>query len=209
MMNDIFVAILLAASVFGIVSGSEGDVSAAILRSGKDTAELMLTVTGGMVLWSGILSVAEQSGLTDILAGAVRPLLRIIMPGLRKGSRAERYVCMNIAANILGLGNAATPPGIRAMKELSLQREGSLDQPSNEMVTFAVINTASVQLIPATVMTLRSAAGSSDPACIMPCVWVASVCALTAGLLVCKALQPRSHSPADGRWNQIGADNND
>ena len=191
MMNDIFAAILLAASIFGIMSGSEGDVSAAMLRSGRDTAELMMTVTGGMALWSGIMSVAEKSGLTDILAGTVRPLLRIIMPGLQKGSQAEKYVCMNIAANMLGLGNAATPPGIRAMQELARQREGSTGKPSNEMVTFAVINTASVQLIPATVMTLRSAAGSSDPACIMPCVWITSVCALTAGLLVCRAMQTR------------------
>ena len=197
MMNYLFAAMLLAASFYGIASGSEGNVSAAILRSGTDTAQLMLTVAGGMVLWSGIMSIAEKSGLTELLAGVLRPVLRLIMPGLKKGSAAERFVCMNITANILGLGNAATPPGIRAMKELSRQREGSPDKPSNEMMTFAVINTASVQFIPATVMTLRSAAGSSDPAGIIFCVWITSVCALSAGLMVCKALQPRSLPKTD------------
>ena len=193
MMNHLFVVMLLAASIAGIVSGNEGGVSEAILRSGMETAALMMTVTGGMVLWSGIMSVAEKSGLTDWLAGMIRPMLRIMMPGLQKGSQAEKYVCMNITANILGLGNAATPPGIRAMKELSGSRQGSLEKPNSDMVTFAVINTASVQLIPTTVMTLRSAAGSSAPACIVPCVWMTSVCALTAGLLVCRALESRLH----------------
>ena len=190
-MNYMFAFLLIAASIFGIASGNEGDVSAAILCSGNDTAELMLTVSGGMVLWSGIMSIAEKSGLTDILAGAVRPLLRVIMPGLEKGSPAERYVCMNITANMLGLGNAATPPGIRAMKALADSSADPTGKPSDEMVTFAVINTASVQLIPATVMTLRSAAGSADPAEIMPCVWISSLCALCAGLIMCKALQAK------------------
>ncbi|MBQ9902369.1 MAG: hypothetical protein IJM51_08310 [Clostridia bacterium] len=197
MMNYIFTAMILTAALFGIFSGHEGDVSAAILSSGKDTAELLLTVAGGMVLWSGVMSVAEKSGLTDILTAAVRPFLRFIMPGLKKDSAAERYVCLNITANILGLGNAATPPGIRAMKELAGSGKGSAEKPTDEMVTFAVINTASVQLIPATVMTMRSAAGSSDPAGIMPCVWAASVCALTAGLLICKAMQLRPHLRSD------------
>ena len=111
------------------------------------------------------------------------------MPDLEKGSDAEKYVCMNISANILGLGNAATPPGIRAMKAMASQNRCPDGRPSGEMVTFAVLNTASVQIIPATVMTLRSAAGSADPGGIMPCVWISSVCALTAGLLVCNVLR--------------------
>jgi Uncharacterized membrane protein, required for spore maturation in B.subtilis. len=190
MMNYIFAAMLMIAAIWGIFSGNGEAVSSAMLQSGISTAELMLTVTGGMVLWSGIMAIAEKSGLTDILAKFIRPLLRLIMPGLEKGSDAEKYVCMNISANILGLGNAATPPGLKAMRAMAEQHRHLNGRPDSEMVTFAVLNTASVQLIPATVMTLRSAAGSSDPGGIMPCIWITSLCALTAGLLVCKALHP-------------------
>ena len=159
-MNYIFAAMLLIASIWGIASGNGGNVSSALLQSGLNTVELMMTVTGGMVLWSGIMAIAEKSGLTDILAGTVRPLLRIIMPELQKGSPAEKYVCMNVVANILGLGNAATPPGIKAMLAMAEKNRLPDGRPDNDMVTFALINTASVQLIPATVMTLRTAAGT-------------------------------------------------
>lgn len=188
-MNYIFAAMIIVASVWGIVSGNVAEVCSAILQSGISTAQLMMTVAGGMVLWSGIMSIAEKSGLTDILARMVRPLLRLIMPGLKSGSDAEKYVCMNISANILGLGNAATPPGIKAMKAMAREYPDNGGKPSNEMATFALLNTASVQLIPTTVMTLRGAAGSSDPGGILPCVWITSLCALTAGLLMCGALQ--------------------
>lgn len=189
MMNYLFAAMLIVASLWGISSRSGAEVSSAMLQSGISTAELMMTVAGGMVMWSGLMSIAEKSGLTDLLAALIRPLLRVIMPGLERGSDAEKYVCMNISANILGLGNAATPPGLKAMKALSERNRHLCGRPSGEMVTFAVLNTASVQLIPATVMTLRSAAGSSDPGGILPCVWISSVCALAAGMLVCRALQ--------------------
>ena len=185
MMNTIFAALIIAACLWGMASGSAGETASAVLQSGIATAELMMTVGGGMVLWSGIMSIAEKAGLTDILAGLIRPLLRKIMPGLTKGSEAEKYVCMNVTANLLGLGNAATPPGIRAMQALAKQNPLKDGNPSRDMVTFAVLNTASVQIIPATVMTLRSAAGSADPAGIMPCVWLTSLCALAAGMIVC------------------------
>ena len=188
MMNYIFAAMITVAFLWGIVSGHGEDVSNAMLKSGLDTVELMMTVTGGMVLWSGIMAIAEKSGMTDILTTMIRPMLRLIMPGVKKGSDAEKYICMNISANILGLGNAATPPGLKAMRAMAVQNTDKNGNPSNEIVTFAVLNTASVQLLPATVMTLRSAAGSSDPGQILICVWIASLCALTAGLLMKKAL---------------------
>lgn len=194
MMNDIFAFLIISAAVWAMLSGSQAEVAGAILQSGKSTVELMLTVTGTMALWSGILSIAEKSGLTDAAARALRPLLRLVMPGLKKGGDAEKFVCVNVVANMLGLGNAATPPGIRAMKAMrdeSLPADGA---PSREMVTFAVINTASVQLIPTTVMSLRGAAGSEDPAGILLSVWITSLTALTAGLLMCSVLQAGSNS---------------
>ncbi len=189
MMNYIFAGMILTAAVWSFAAGSTADVSSAILQSGISTVELMMTVTGAMALWSGIMSVAEKSGITDTFTRWFRPLLRLLMPGLEKGSAAEKYVCMNVAANFLGLGNAATPPGIMAMRAMAQQNRHPKGGPSPEMVTFAVLNTASVQLIPSTVMTLRSSAGSQDPAGIMTCVWITSFCALAAGMLMCRALQ--------------------
>ena len=188
MMNYIFAALLTVAAIWGVASGNAEDVSDAVLQSGISAVELMKTVAGGMVLWSGVMAIADRSGLTDVVARVIRPVLRLIMPGLQRGSEAEKYVCMNISANVLGLGNAATPPGIRAVKAMAEHNGGIDGRPCSEMVTFVLLNTASVQLIPATVMTLRSAAGSSDPGGIIPCVWITSVCALAAGLLTRKAL---------------------
>jgi Uncharacterized membrane protein, required for spore maturation in B.subtilis. len=196
MMNKIFAVLVISAAVWAMASGSQADVAGAILQSGKNTVELMLTVTGTMALWSGILAIAEKSGLTDAAARALRPLLRLIMPGLKKGGDAEKFVCVNVVANILGLGNAATPPGIRAMKAMRSESQLPDGSPSREMVTFAVINTASIQLIPTTVMSLRGAAGSEDPAGILLSVWMTSLSALMAGLLMCAVFAGHSRQPS-------------
>ena len=188
MMNDIFAALILISAVWSIAAGRQPEAAEAILQSGSDVMRLMLTVTGAMALWSGILAIAEKSGLTGAAAVLLRPLLRRIMPGLARGGDAEKYICMNVVANVFGLGNAATPPGLKAMRALAGENHLPGQQPTREMVTFAVLNTASVQLIPTTVMSLRGAVGSKDPAGILVCVWISSLSALAAGLLMCLAL---------------------
>ena len=143
--------------------------------------KVLIEMAGSICLWSGLMAIADKSGISDRIAKLLSPALRLIMPELRPGSPALRAVSANVTANILGLGNAATPLGILAMKEM---KKTSLlhDSPDNSMVMFVVINTASLQLIPVTAAALRSAAGSSDPYGILPMVWISSAAALTAGI---------------------------
>ncbi len=189
MMNYIFAALILIAAVWGLFSGNTENVASAILESGGNTVELMLTVTGAMTLWSGIMAIAEKSELTSYATRIFRPLLRIIMPGLSQNKNAEKYVCMNIVSNILGLGNAATPLGLKAMKAMSNSPHALRGHATSDMITFAVLNTASIELVPTTILVLRAEHGSIDPMGIMPCVWISSILSLATGLLMCFILK--------------------
>lgn len=187
MMNYLFAAMIILAAVWGIFTGRSAEISQSILQSGSSTVQLMLTITGAMSLWNGIMAIAERSELTSHAAVFLGPAVRRLMPDLDKGSEAERFVCMNIISNILGLGNAATPLGLKAMAAMKQKSHG--ETATHDMITFAVINTASIQLVPTTLLIMRSQAGSSDPMCIMPCVWLTSIAALGAGLTTCFILK--------------------
>lgn len=189
MMNYVFAALIVAAAVWGIFSGNTSEVASAILESGGSTVELMLTITGAMTLWSGIMAIAEKSGITSYATRILRPLIRLIMPGLKKGGDAEKYVCMNVVSNILGLGNAATPLGLKAMKAMSDSPNAIQGRATSDMITFAVLNTASIELVPTTILVLRAEHGSADPMSIMPCVWITSALSLAAGLTMCLILK--------------------
>lgn len=189
MMNYLFAGLIVLAAVWGICTGHSADVASAVLESGGSTVKLMLSVAGAMTMWNGLMAIADKSELTRHVAVFLRPLLRLVMPGLSKNGRAEKFVCMNIVANLLGLGNAATPLGLRAMEEIRREQGLKNGAASREMMTFAVINTASLQLLPATVLVLRTEAGAANPMEILPCVWLTSAAALTAGLLMCAALR--------------------
>jgi len=139
-------------------------------------------MSGMMCLWSGVMEVARKSRLTDKLAKLFSPLLKKLFPDVKKDSKAFQYICMNVSANLLGLSNAATPFGLSAMKEL--KKDLLSDEASDSMVTFVVMNTASIQLLPTNVATMRSVLGSTSPFDIIFCVWVTSVIALTVGLTV-------------------------
>lgn len=185
MMNYVFAGMILVAAAYGVFSGNGSETAAAMLQSGIVTARLMITVAGSMTMWCGVMAIAEKAGVTGFISRLLRPLLRHLMPDLAENAEAEKFVCMNVAANLMGLGNAATPPGLKAMRAMA-RAEGNSARATRDMVTFAVMNTASIQLIPTTVMTLRSAAGSADPAGIIRCVWITSAAALAVGLIICR-----------------------
>lgn len=189
MMNYVFAGLILFAAVWGVVTGHSDALASAILTGGSSAVTLILTVGGAMTLWSGIMAIAEKSGLTEYAAKLLRPLLGLLLPGMKKGGEAEKYVCMNVVSNLLGLGNAATPLGLKAMQAMRDEHGVLSGQASPDMMTFVVMNTASLQLLPTTLLTLRAEAGAADPMDIMPCVWVTSAAALTAGLLLCGALR--------------------
>lgn len=187
MMSFVFLGMIFLSVAFGFLTGRMGEVSNAALDGGMQAVMLCLKLMGAMCLWSGAMKVAERSGLTKRLAALLSPLLRLLFRGVRPGSKAAQAISMNMIANFLGLGNAATPLGIAAMKELA-KDSPETGTASNDMVAFVVLNTASIQLIPTTIATLRLAHGSASPMEIMPAVWLCSLLSVTVGVVTAKVL---------------------
>lgn len=174
MLNFVIVFMIAAAVIYGFAVGGIEEVSNAVFQSGEEAVTLTLTLVGSMAIWGGIMRVAQASGLTDKIARLMMPILVRLFKGLDKNSRAMQAIAMNITANLFGLGNAATPLGIEAMKRLE-QEDKTDETASKNMILFAVLNTSSVELIPATVATLRLAYGSREPMVILPCVLLVSL----------------------------------
>lgn len=183
MLNYIWSGLVIISVVCAAVFGNTNNLSTALLESGQSSIELLLKLAGIMCLWSGIMKIAEESGLTSIIAKIFSPLLKPLFKNLDKDSPAFKCITMNISANLLGLGNAATPFGLKAMEHLHTLNDRK-DEASNEMVIFVVMNTASLQLLPTTLATLRQSYGSSDPFGIIVPVWISSAVALTVALTV-------------------------
>jgi len=162
-------------------------VSDAALRECANAVTLAISLAGVICLWSGIMRVAQSSGLTEVLAKAFTPLLKRLFNGIDEKGKALQYIVLNLTANLLGLGNASTPFGIAAMKELE-KESGKGERASDNMVLFVVMNTASLQIIPTTVAALRLKNGSSAPMEILPAVWLVSAVTLTVTIIVAKTL---------------------
>ena len=167
--------------------GKTGEVSSAALSGASEAVSVVIKLAGGLVFWSGMMNIIKKAGISDKIAGLLSPFIRLIFPKLDRKSRAAECVSLNISANMLGLGNAATPLGIEAMRELN-KLNPHTDRPSNDMVSFAVINSASIQILPTTVAILRAAHGSINPMDILPAVLLTSIISLALGLLVCKTI---------------------
>ncbi len=182
MIKWIFAVMLIISAILGAVQDNISEVSSAALNSCVEAVELCIYLTGGMCMWGGVMRVAEKAGVTDVLANLFRPLLKHLFKGLDTSGKAFHAICMNITANLLGLGNAATPLGLEAMKRLE-EEEGESEITSRNMVLFVVLNTASITLIPTTAASLRLKHGSQAPMEILPCVLITSACALIVGLV--------------------------
>lgn len=182
MMNKIFAVMLILSVIFGAATGNMRQVCAAALNSSVEAVELFLYLLGGMCMWGGLMRIAEKAKITDYLAELFKPLLKHVFKGIDLNGGAFHAICMNITANLLGLGNAATPLGLEAMRRLE-REERTGDTASGNMIMFVVLNTASITLIPATAASLRIKHGSAAPMEILPCVLITSACALAAGLL--------------------------
>lgn len=192
MMKWVMTGLTVLSLVFAICTGRVNELSAAFLEECGNAVTLAITLTGIIALWSGVMRVAQSSGLTRKIAAAAAPVLSRLFRGLDRNGKAMQYITLNITANILGLGNASTPFGIAAMKAIEEEEHSSNPEyASDNMILLAVMNTASLQLIPTTAAALRLAHGSADPMEILPCVWAASVCALTAALLAAGLLRQR------------------
>ena len=160
--------------------GNGGQLAAAIPEGAQSGVTLSLSLAGSICLWCGVGKLMEQLGITQRLSAVLRPLLVRIFPSSRKDPVLANRLSANVCANFLGLGNAATPMGIQAAQRLA---EGKQGVAGNELCRLIVLNTASIQLIPANVAALRSSLGCQSPFDILPAVWITSLCSAGLGLL--------------------------
>ena len=178
-MSWIFTGILIVAVLCSLWLGTGSALAAAIPQGAQAGVTLALSLCGSICLWTGVGKLMEKAGLNGMLSRMFAPLLGRIFPSFSRDPQFAGYLCSNVCANFLGLGNAATPMGIQAAKRLS----GSSGVASDELCRLIVLNTASIQLIPSTVAAIRSQAGSVSPFDILPAVWITSICSAGAGLL--------------------------
>lgn len=185
MLNYIWVGMLITGIIVGIMNGRIDEVTKAIVSSSQNAVELSIGLLGVMCLWTGFMGIAEKSGVIEAIAKILRPLIKFLFPELPKNHPAAGAIVMNLVANFFGLGNAATPLGIKAMKELQKLNKKK-DTSTDAMSTFLVLNTCCVQFIPATIIAVRASAGSENPAEIIGTIWVTTICATIVGVIAVK-----------------------
>ncbi len=190
MLNYIWGAMIVISLVVSLFTGRIEQTAAAAATGAAAAIENCISLLGIMCLWTGIAKIGERAGIVDVFSKILRPITRIMFPKLEQDSPAHSAIVMNIVANLLGMGNAATPLGIKAIKELDkINRKKHIA--TNEMCMFVVINTASIQLLPVTLISLRQSFGSQNPGEVIVPVWIVSICAIFVGVGVAKLLERR------------------
>lgn len=185
MLNIIWPIFIIASFIYAILTGNVQSVNNSIFESTASAVSLSITFLGTICLWTGIMKIAQRTTFVTKLTTLLKPLINFLFPEMKNNEKAKEEISMNMIANILGLGNAATPLGLKAMK--TMQKENNKkDVISNSMAMFIVINTASLQLIPTTVIAIRSSLGSADPTKIIFPVWGATIAAAVAGVTATK-----------------------
>lgn len=183
MLNIVWPIFIIISFSYGIFSGNLENLNSSVFNSVNDAINLTISLLGTMCLWCGIMQIANKTSVINKLTKILKPLIRIIFPKIN--TKIEKEISMNMIANILGLGNAATPLGLKAMK--SMQEENPKKEIlSDSMAMFIIINTASIQIIPTTVIAIRNSMGSSNPTAIVVPIWIASVITATAGIIITK-----------------------
>lgn len=184
MLNFIWFGMIALSVVCALANGRMGELSAAVMDGSGQAVELSIFLLGSMCAWLGFLKIAERSGLTDLLAQALSPVIDRLFPEYRQEPEIKGKICMNISANFLGLGNAATPLGLAAMQSMAEKNGG--DTPTKGMILFVVLNTASLQLLPVNMAAMRSSCGSAAPFGILPQIWITSLASLLVAVIFCK-----------------------
>lgn len=188
MINYIWSAIIVLGIVYMLITGNASLILQSITSGAANAIEICISLVGIYCFWLGIMNIAKESGLIEKISDAVSPLLKKLFPNT--GRKAFSFISMNIAANILGLGDAATPFGLSAMEEL--QKENPLiNTASDSMIMFIILNTASLQLIPTTVLSLRNSMGSENPTSIVVTSLITTAVSAAVGIILCKAFEKR------------------
>lgn len=183
MLGKIFGIICIVSFTFGVFLGNGEALGNAVMDGAAEAVRLTVSLVGIMGLWCGLMRVAERVGIMRGIAKLLSPILRIFFPDAVKKGNGDSEIAASIAANLLGMGNAATPFALSAMRKLK-ENGGGRDEATPEMITLAVLNTASFSLVPTTLLALRRAAGSTDPYAVILPVWIVSfACSLTALVL--------------------------
>ena len=177
--------------IYSLLTGNINVINESILTNANEALELILNLLPIIVLWTGILKIAEDSGLLDKFANLLKPILKKLFPDVPSNNKALGYISSNIAANMLGLGSAATPAGLKAMKELQ-EINPKKDTASPPMITFLVLNTAGVTIIPTTILALRVAYNSSNPSEIILPAIISTACSSIAGITLDYIIRKRA-----------------
>ena len=191
MLNFLWPIFIIISFVYAFITGNVDKINNSIFESTKSAVDLSITLLGTTCLWNGIMEIATKTSLMDKLTKMLQPIIKFLFPEIKKEEKVNKEIAMNIIANLLGLGNAATPIGLKVMK--SLQKENTnKDTISNSMAMFIVINTASLQIIPTTVIAIRNSMGSQNPTKIIIPVWIATICAAVTAVTATKIFIKRS-----------------
>lgn len=184
-MNILWSAFVLISILYAAFHGTVADTAVAVFSAAQDAVELTLKMLGMFCFWNGIMQIAQRGGITAYIQRLLTPLLNLLFPNYKHNDSVKSAVAMNMTANILGLGNAATPLGLEAMRRLKQQGTHS-ETATDEMIRFVVLNTASIRLIPTTVAMLRYEAGSTAPMEILPISAAVSLLSCGVGLFICR-----------------------
>ena len=184
MMGWIWSGMLASSIVAAILTGNLGVLTTNALQGAASAVTLCISLAGPLCLWSGVACVMEKAGLIDRLGQLLQPIFRRLFPEASHNHTTLGYLTANVSANLLGLGNAATPMGIAAVRQMACG-----ERASDEMCLLIVLNSASLQLLPTTVAAVRSSLGAHAPFDILPAVWLTSICSVTAGILAAKLLR--------------------
>ena len=188
MINYIWFLLIFLGGIVGLINGNGEVISKSIVNSCGNTVTFMIELAGIMCFWCGVMKIAEKSGLTQKLARLMKPLLKFLFKDAGKDEKALGAIVMNLTANMMGLSNAATPFGIKAMEEMD-RLNPNKGRASNDMALFLVMNAACIQLVPSTIISIRAAAGSSNPGAIILPAILSTASAAIVGVICCKILQ--------------------
>ncbi len=187
LMNVIWGAMIVLALLFGLSTGMVEQLNDSMIQGAVEAVSLVIKMSGGFALWCGLMEVLKQMGAVEMLMKLLNPVLKRLFPDVKQ-KETIRSITMNLSANMLGLGNAATPMGIKAMEQLSQENYG-LETASRAMCMFLVLNASSVQLFPSTVITMRMVMGSANPGAVILPTLVATAASAVTGILCCLMMQ--------------------
>lgn len=185
MLNKIWPVFFILSFIYAIFLGKLPEVNNSMFESTSSAIELCLTLVGTMGLWCGMIKIVMETTAVDKLIKILKPILRKLFPDINEEEESHKEISMNIIANLLGLGNAATPLGLKAMKSLQKVNKNKQEL-SNSMAILIVLNTASIQLIPTTVIAIRTTLGSQNPTEMLLPIWIATIVAATSAIFSAK-----------------------